>query len=174
MERSRHGCFVPDTQREKWMHVRSDVCFEHDDPAEMKIHPLFWLADSGMVDMLKTRSVYNEQCVFTSLGGQRGAPGLPGWKCVEAGRGRQLGDRMCWAQPSGSLHQSGGILGMDLQHDWGKMHTKYKTNHKIWCILKFHKAMSATYNYFCYRYIFIDYSFVLTYSLNTKVMSRNY
>lgn len=33
--------------------------------------------------------------VPTSPGRQRWSSGLPGGKCVEAGRGRQLGDRLC-------------------------------------------------------------------------------
>lgn len=84
--------------------------------------------DSFSVICLKTKhwhnegwgSLYGTVFVCTSPGRQRGSSGLPGWKCVEAGRRRQLGDRLCWTQPSWSLHQSRWILGLDLRHYWGK------------------------------------------------------
>lgn len=65
-------------------------------------------------------SLYWTVFVSTSPGGQRGPTGVPGWKYVEAGWCCQLGDRLCWAQPSWSLHQSCWILSLDLWHDWGK------------------------------------------------------
>lgn len=92
----------------------------------------------------------------TFPGRQWGSSGLPGWKCVEVGRGRQLGDRLCRAQPSWSLHQGRWILGLDLRNDWSKKKFFFYYVVEIMCTVQRYSTCTVL-----YFNIFIWYYFIL-------------